>query len=117
MHVRSAAVGLFDLPPLIGRLKYSAAKTAVGRTAGSSLFDHSNVDKDGNLVVRGDLFSYKNKGTIFNISPGKVAVVQGLEGYIVIDSDDVLLVVKKEEEQNIKHYLDDVKKSTKEKYL
>ncbi len=83
----------------------------------SSLFDHSKVDKYGNLVVRGDLFSYKNKGTIFNISPGKVAVVQGLEGYIVIDSDDVLLVVKKEEEQNIKHYLDDVKKSTKGKYL
>jgi len=29
----------------------------------------------------------------------------------------VLLIVKKEEEQNIKQYLDDVKKSTKEKFL
>jgi len=35
----------------------------------------------------------------------------------VVDSDGVLLVVKKEEEQNIKYYLDDVKKRTGEKYL
>jgi mannose-1-phosphate guanylyltransferase len=43
--------------------------------------------------------------------------LQGLEDYIIVDSDDVLLVVKKEEEQNIKQYLEDVKKSTKEKFL
>jgi mannose-1-phosphate guanylyltransferase len=35
----------------------------------------------------------------------------------VVDSDDVLLIVRKDEEQNIKNYLDDVKKATKEKYL
>jgi len=29
----------------------------------------------------------------------------------------VLLVVRKDEEQNIKQYLEDVKKETKEKYL
>lgn len=83
----------------------------------SSLYDHSPLDKEGNAKVRGEVFSYDNSGSIFNISPGKVAVLQGLKDYIVIDSDDVLLVVKKEEEQNIKHYLDDVKKATHEKYL
>jgi mannose-1-phosphate guanylyltransferase len=54
---------------------------------------------------------------IFNIAPGKIAVIQGLKDYIVVDSDDVLLIVKKEEEQNIKNYREDVKKETKEKYL
>jgi mannose-1-phosphate guanylyltransferase len=83
----------------------------------SSLYEHSTIDKKGNALVRGDIFSYDNKGNIFNISPGKVAVLQGLKDYIVVDSDDVLLIVKKEEEQNIKQYLEDVKKSTKEKYL
>jgi len=34
-----------------------------------------------------------------------------------VDSEDVLLIVKKEEEQNIKNYLEDVKKQTEEKYL
>ena len=83
----------------------------------SSLYEHSLVDKKGNCVVGDNLFSYDNKRTIFNLSSGKVAVIQGLTDYIVVDSDDVLLIVSKAEEQNIKNYLEDVKKETKEKYL
>ena len=83
----------------------------------SSLYEHTPVDKNGNAIVRGTVFSYGNNGNIINISPGKVAVLQGLTDYIVVNTDDVLLIVKKEEEQNIKQYLDTVKKKTKEKYL
>lgn len=83
----------------------------------SSLYEHSGLDKDGNAVVRGEIYSYNNKNNIFNIAPGKMAVIQGLSDYIVIDADDVLLIVRKEEEQNIKIYLDDVKKATGEKFL
>lgn len=83
----------------------------------SSLYEHSVVDKKGNSVISGNVFSYDNRGNIFNISTGKVAIIQGLKDYIVVESDDVLLIVKKEEEQNIKNYLEDVKKETKEKYL
>jgi mannose-1-phosphate guanylyltransferase len=83
----------------------------------SSLYEHTAADNGGNALVRGDIFSYDNHRNIINISPGKVAVLQGLEDYIIVDSDDVLLIVKKEEEQNIKLYLEDVKKSTKEKFL
>ena len=68
----------------------------------SSLYDHSEVDKDRNSVIRGEIFSYGNEGNLFNIGPGKIAVIQGLKDYIVVDSDNVLLIVKKEEEQNIK---------------
>ncbi len=83
----------------------------------SSLYEHAPVDHKGNALVRGDVFSYDNKGNIINISPGKVAVLQGLNDYIIVDADDVLLIVRKEEEQNIKQFLEDVKKSTKDKYL
>lgn len=83
----------------------------------SSLYEHSPIDKRGNALVRGDVFSYDCRGNIINIAPGKVAVLQGLKGYIVVDSDDVLLVVKKEEEQNIKHHLEDIRKASGEKYL
>ncbi|HLN20242.1 MAG TPA: mannose-1-phosphate guanylyltransferase [Bacteroidales bacterium] len=82
-----------------------------------SLYEHSGLDKNGNAMVRGEVFSYGNRNNIFNIAPGKVAVVQGLDNYIVIDADDVLLIVKKEEEQNIKQFLDDVKRSSGEKHL
>ena len=52
------------------------------------------VDKNGNAVVRGNVFSYDNSGNIINIAPGKVAVLQGLEDYIIVNSDDVLLDCK-----------------------
>src|SRR5664280_167949 len=83
----------------------------------TSLYEHSTIDKNGNSLIRGEIFSYDNEMNIFNISPDKIAVIQGLKDYIVVDSDDVLLIVRKDEEQNIKNYLDDVKKATKEKYL
>lgn len=82
----------------------------------SSLHEHSTVDKRGNSRVSGEIFSYESKGNIFNISPNKIAVVQGLKDFIVVDSDDVLLIVKKDEEQNIKNFLEDVRNSTGEKY-
>jgi mannose-1-phosphate guanylyltransferase len=83
----------------------------------SSLYEHSELDKKGNAIVRGEVFTYDCKSNILNISPGKVAVLQGLKGYIVVDSDDVLLVVRQEEEQNIKNYLEEIKKATQDKYL
>lgn len=83
----------------------------------SSLYEHTKHDNNENANVTGEVFSYDGKGNIYNIAPGKVAVIQGLKDYIVVDSEDVLLIVKKEEEQNIKKYLEDVMKSTKEKYL
>jgi mannose-1-phosphate guanylyltransferase len=82
----------------------------------SSLHEHSVVDKKGNSMVSGEIFSYDSRGNIFNVSPGKIAVVQGLKDFIVVDSEDVLLIVKKDEEQNIKNYLEDVKNATGEKY-
>ena len=82
----------------------------------SSLHEHSEVDKRGNSRVSGEVFSYDSRGNIFNIPRGKVAVIQGLKDFIVVDSDDVLLIVRKEEEQNIKNYLEDVKNETGEKY-
>jgi len=83
----------------------------------SSLYEHSNTDESGNSIIRGTVFSYGNKNNIINLPADKVAVIQGLEDYIVVNEDDVLLIVKKDQEQKIKHFLEDVKKNTGEKYL
>lgn len=79
----------------------------------SSLYEHSPHDKSDNAVVSGKVFLYDNNRNVINISTEKIAVIQGLSDYIVVDSEDVLLIVKKEEEQNIKQYLDDVLNSSK----
>jgi mannose-1-phosphate guanylyltransferase len=83
----------------------------------SSLYEHSKTDKDGNSVLNGEFFSYNNSGNIVNIAPGKIAVVQGLKDYIIVNEDDILLIVSKDQEQNIKYFLEDVRKKTGDKYL
>ena len=76
-----------------------------------------STDEDGCSVISGKTFRYGTKDNIVNIPGSKVAVIQGLEGYIVVDSGDVLLIVPRDSEQSIKQYLDDVKRDAGDKYL
>lgn len=52
---------------------------------------------------------YDTKGCIVKVPAGKLAVIEGLEDYIVVDSGDVLMICPKSGEQNIKKFIDDVK--------
>ena len=80
-----------------------------------SLYEHSLHDENGNAFVSGKIFSHDNNRNIINIPPNKIAVIQGLSDYIIVDTENGLLIVKKEEEQNIKLYLDDALKAAKGK--
>jgi len=47
----------------------------------------------------------------------KLMLLQGLEDFIIVDTEDVLLVCKKDKEQHIKEYLSEVKRNKGDKYL
>jgi len=47
----------------------------------------------------------------------KLVVLQGLDDFIVVDTEDVLLICKKDKEQEIKDYVAEVKRNKGEKYL
>ena len=47
----------------------------------------------------------------------KLILLQGLDDFIIIDTEDVLLVCKKDKEQHIKEYVSEVKRNKGEKYL
>jgi len=74
-----------------------------------SLYDHIDLDEKDNATCNSDTLLYDSKENIVNIPKGKIAVIQGLEGYIVAQTDDTLLICKKEEEQRIKQFVADVK--------
>jgi len=82
----------------------------------SSLFIQSEHDRNDNVVLNSKALTYNSEGNIISLPAGKMAVVQGLDDYIIIDNGDVLLIVSREQEQNIKMYLDDVIKTTGEEY-
>jgi mannose-1-phosphate guanylyltransferase len=47
----------------------------------------------------------------------KLVVLEGLDDFIVVDSKDVLLICKKDKEQEIKDYVAEVRRNTGDKYL
>jgi len=54
---------------------------------------------------------------MIHVPDEKLVVVQGLEDYIVVDTKDVLLISKKEKEQDIKEFVAEVKRNKGDKYL
>lgn len=80
---------------------------------------HENISKDEqeNSIIGDKVFAYDLKNCIVNMPEDKLVVLQGLEDYIVVDSDGILLVCKKEDEQEIKQYVNDVKLKLGDKYM
>ena len=74
-----------------------------------SLYENSIKDEDNNCIIGDNILSYDSKNCIINISDGKLAVIQGLKEYIVVESDGVLLICKKKDEQKIRQFVNDVK--------
>ena len=62
-------------------------------------------------------YLYDTRSSIISLPAGKVAVVSGLKEYIVVDTDDVLMICPRSEEQNIKKYIDEVKFHTGDRYI
>jgi mannose-1-phosphate guanylyltransferase len=69
-----------------------------------SLHTIAPVDKDGNNVIGENVRLYETKDCVIHVTEEKRVVVQGLEGYIVAEKDNTLLICKLEEEQRIKEF-------------
>lgn len=48
---------------------------------------------------------------------GKLAVIEGLEGFLVAESDNVLLICKKDEEHAIRKYVNDAQIKLGDDYI
>ena len=82
-----------------------------------SLFDMSKKDANGNSVQGKSVFLYDSKDCLINLPDDKLAVIQGLEDYIIVDADNILLICRKEDEQKIKQYVNDVKLERGDNYI
>lgn len=60
---------------------------------------------------------YDSKNNIINAPNDKVVVIQGLEDYIIIDNKNTLLICKKEDEQQIKQFVNDIKRDKGDEYV
>ncbi len=83
----------------------------------SSIYRHSRKDKYANAKPAGGCYTYDVRNSMISLPEGKVAVVSGLRDFIVVDTDDVLMICPRSEEQNIKKYIDDVKYNEGEEHI
>ena len=82
-----------------------------------SLSDHISSDKNDNTLIEKQVLLYDSENNIVRIPKDKAAVIQGLDGYIIVDTKDALLICKKEEEQKIKQFVADVKFNLGDKFI
>jgi mannose-1-phosphate guanylyltransferase len=82
-----------------------------------SLYDLADKDESQNVALKCNALFYESADNIVALSCGKLAVIQGLEDYIIVESNNVLLICKKSEEQRIKQFVADVKLKYEEEYM
>lgn len=82
-----------------------------------SLYEHVKQDQEHNAVVGKNVLLYNSKNCIVNVPKDKLVVMQGLEDYIVVESDGILLICKKDDEQQIRTFVNDVKINKGEKFV
>ncbi len=82
----------------------------------NALHEQLNKDDDNN-VVRGNVMLYDTTDSLVFTSNDKLAVVQGLEDYLVTETENVLLICKKSDEQKFRDFVADIKENKGKKYL
>jgi mannose-1-phosphate guanylyltransferase len=69
-----------------------------------SLQQQSRRDLYGNATIGPDITLFESHDCIVHTTQEKKVVIQGLDGYIVAENDDTLLICKLSEEQRIKQF-------------
>ena len=69
-----------------------------------SLYTHLQQDENNNAVVGQNVNMVDCKNCIVHTPSERKVVIQGLDNYIIAESDNTLLICKKEEEQHIKDW-------------
>ncbi|MFA6950666.1 MAG: mannose-1-phosphate guanylyltransferase [Lentimicrobiaceae bacterium] len=82
-----------------------------------SLYDTRVKDDNQNTVVGQNVMVYDSHNCIVNMPDKKLVVLQGLDGYIVVEDAGTLLVCRKEDEQQIRQFVNDVMIEKGEKYV
>ena len=82
-----------------------------------SLFDTRIKDNHNNAIMGNHVMTFDTKNCIVNVPKDKLVVLQGLDDYIVVEDEGILLVCRKTDEQSIREIVNEVKVKKGEKYV
>jgi mannose-1-phosphate guanylyltransferase len=80
---------------------------------------YENIEKDylGNAVAGDHVMVFDATNNMVHVNNKKLVLLQGLDNYVVVDTADVLMICKKDKEQEIKAYVAEVKRNKGDKFL
>jgi mannose-1-phosphate guanylyltransferase len=82
-----------------------------------SLYDIRTKNAEGNTVVGKNVMLYDSKNCIVHMPKEKLAVIQGLDDYIVVEDENILLICRKTDEQQIRQFVNDVMTEKGERFV
>ena len=82
-----------------------------------ALFDVMPKSAEQNVVASGKAMLYDCKDCLVKLPDGRVAVVQGLEDYVVAEEDNVLVICKKDDQGAIRKFVNDVQINIGDDYV
>lgn len=82
-----------------------------------SLYDHMPKDIKANAIVGENVMAYESKNCIVNVPNDKLVVMQGMNDFIVAESNGILLICKKHAEQEIKTFVNDVQEAKGDEFV
>ena len=74
-----------------------------------SIYSISEKDENQNIINGEKVIAYDCTNSIFNISDDKLLIAHGLDNYIVLESNNNMLICKREDEQKVKNFVNDIK--------
>ena len=81
-----------------------------------SLYELSSKDEQANVTLHSEAIYYDSHGNVVTLPKGHLAVIQGLEDCIVAESEGVLLICKRDAEQQIRQFFMDAEVKFEGKY-
>ena len=75
----------------------------------TSVYENGEKDDNANVGKSKHMMLYNSKGNIIRVAKNKAAIIDGLEDYIVVDTDKALLICPRSNDQLIKEYISDLK--------
>jgi mannose-1-phosphate guanylyltransferase len=82
-----------------------------------SLHEIHSKDENRNAISGKNVLTYDSSNCIIHMPSDKLVVLQGLDDYIVVEDDNILLVCRKKDEQQLRQIVDDVKLKKGERYV
>jgi mannose-1-phosphate guanylyltransferase len=84
----------------------------------ASIYDLAGKDYVGNVVIPSEkVIMYDSSNCMVNVPGEKLVILQGLHDFIVVESNNTLLICPRDQEQNVKQVVADVKAKFGTKFI